>query len=107
MGWTFLTNYGHALIVLARNPQARVREVALAVGISDRAAQTILNELVDAGYVTRERRGRRNRYILNTERPLRHPLEQQHAIGDLLRALGGFPAGGSSADPAPRPNASP
>ena len=91
MAWTFLTNYGHAVVFLARNPQARVREIAAAVGVTDRAAQTILNDLVAAGYISRRREGRRNSYSLNTDRPLRHPLEEDHAIGDLLGALGALP----------------
>ncbi len=91
IAWTFLTNHGHVLVFVARNPEARIREIATAVGVSDRAAQTILNELVEAGYLVRSRHGRRNRYRLNSERPLRHPIEHDHAIGDLLGALGAVP----------------
>jgi DNA-binding IclR family transcriptional regulator len=87
MAWTFLTNHAHVLIVLARDPEARVRDLATAVGITERAAQRILTELAEAGYITRERDGRRNRYTLDTARPLRHPLERQHPVGELLAAL--------------------
>jgi predicted transcriptional regulator len=76
---------------VARNPDARIRDIATAVGVTDRAAQTILNELVEAGYLARSRHGRRNRYRLDAKRPLRHPIEQEHAIGDLLAALDAMP----------------
>lgn len=98
MSWTFLTNYGHVLVFVARNPEARIRDIAAAVGVSDRAAQTIVNELVDAGYLLKSRHGRRNNYRLNAERPFRHPIEQDHAIGDLLRALDAHPEHGRSGD---------
>ena len=86
--WTFLTNHAHALVVLARDPDARVRDIAAAVGITERAAQRILGDLVEAGYVIREREGRRNRYEIDPSRPLRHPLEREHAVGELLDAVG-------------------
>lgn len=76
---------------MARNPEARIRDIAAAVGVTDRAAQTILNELVEAGYLARSRHGRRNRYHLDAAQPLRHPIEQDHAIGDLLAALDAVP----------------
>lgn len=79
------------LVFVAQNPEARIRDIAAAVGVTDRAAQTILNDLVDAGYLSRSRHGRRNHYRLNTDRPLRHPIEQDHAIGDLLGALDALP----------------
>ena len=87
--WTFLSNHAHALISIARDPDARVRDVADAVGITNRAAQRILNELVDAGVLTRERRGRRNHYAIVGDAPLRHPLESHRSVGDLLRVLEG------------------
>ncbi len=79
------------LVFVAQNPEARIRDIAAAVGVTDRAAQTILNDLVDAGYLARSRHGRRNHYRLNTDQPLRHPIEQDHAIGDLLGALDALP----------------
>lgn len=87
MSWTFLTNHGHVLVHLARNPDARIRDLAEAVGITERAAQRILTDLVDAGYVSRHREGRRNRYSLHTDQPLRHPVERSHEVGELLDAL--------------------
>jgi predicted DNA-binding transcriptional regulator len=86
--WTFLTNHAHVLLCISRDPDIRLREVATEVGITERAAQRIVAELVEAGYLTREREGRRNRYEVHAELPLRHPLEQSHEIGELLDVLG-------------------
>ena len=85
--WTFLTNHAHVLLCIARDPDIRLRDVAVFVGITERAAQRIVTELVDAGYLDRTREGRRNRYLLNTDIPLRHPLDRSHAIGDILDVL--------------------
>ncbi len=85
--WTFLTNHGHVLICVATDPDARISDVADRVGIGVRAAQGILNDLVEAGYVTRTRQGRRNRYGVNPDLRLRHPLEAEHRIGELLATL--------------------
>jgi DNA-binding Lrp family transcriptional regulator len=87
-GWTFLTNHAHVLVCLARDPEARFRDVAEAVGITERAAQRIVADLVEAGYVIRTREGRRNHYVLRRNLALRHPLERDHEIGELLEALG-------------------
>lgn len=85
--WTFLTNHGHVLLCVARGPGVRIRDIASAVGITERAAQRIVGDLVAAGYLTRVRVGRRNRYEVHPELPLRHPLERGHEVGELLRAL--------------------
>lgn len=85
--WTFLTNHAHVLLCVARDPEMRLRDVAVEVGITERAAQRIVAELVEAGYLERSREGRRNRYRLHPEQPLRHPLEQEHAVGEILRIL--------------------
>ena len=82
--WTFLSNHGHVLICLARDPEARLRDVAQAVGITERAVQKIVADLETAGVLTRERTGRRNRYQLAAGRPLRHPLEAHRTVGALL-----------------------
>jgi DNA-binding transcriptional ArsR family regulator len=82
--WTFLSNHGHVLVCLAQNPDARLRDVAQAVGITERAVQKIVSDLEAAGVVERERDGRRNRYRLHTERPLRHPIEAHRTVGALL-----------------------
>lgn len=94
--WSLLSNHGHVLVALFRDPDLRVREIADAVGISDRAVQGILSDLVESGYVERQRHGRRNHYELHPELPMRHPLEDSHQVGELLEVLGTFEATGSS-----------
>lgn len=89
--WTLLTNHGHVMVVLARDPDARLRDLAEQIGITERAAQRIVNDLVDEGYLLRERVGRRNRYRLNRSAPMRHPIERDHSVGELLSSLGGDP----------------
>jgi DNA-binding MarR family transcriptional regulator len=86
-GWDFLTNHAHVLVCVARDPGIRLRDIATAVGITERAAHRIVSELVDEGYVVRERQGRRNRYQVKTKLPLRHPLAEEHEVGDLLEVL--------------------
>jgi DNA-binding MarR family transcriptional regulator len=86
-GWDFLTNYAHVLICVAHDPGIRLRDIATAVGITERAAHRVLSELVDEGYVLRERQGRRNRYQVVPDLPLRHPLVQGREVGDLLKFL--------------------
>ena len=86
-GWDFLTNHAHVLTCVAHDPGIRLRDIAAAVGITERAAHRILSELVEEGYVAREGVGRRNRYQVNPELPLRHPLVQGREVGDLLAVL--------------------
>lgn len=86
--WTFLTNHAHVLVCIAQEPDMRGRDIASRVGITERAAQSIIADLVGAGYVIRTRQGRRNHYALRPDLPLRHVLERDHTIGDLLSALG-------------------
>jgi DNA-binding MarR family transcriptional regulator len=86
-GWDFLTNHAHVLTCVAHDPGIRLRDIAAAVGITERAAHKILSELVEEGYVLRERQGRRNRYEVVPQLPLRHPLVQEREVGDLLEAL--------------------
>ncbi|MCB9601479.1 MAG: winged helix-turn-helix transcriptional regulator [Sandaracinus sp.] len=87
IGWTFLSNHTHVLLCVARDSDVRVRDVALEVGITERAVQRILGELEEAGVVRREKRGRRNHYEVESEAPLRHPMEAHRTVGDLLRLL--------------------
>ncbi|MFU8847881.1 MAG: helix-turn-helix transcriptional regulator [Opitutales bacterium] len=82
--WNFFTNHAHVLICLARNGQQPLREVALSVGITERAVQRIVAELEEAGYLERERVGRQNCYVIHTRGRLRHPLEAHRTIGNLL-----------------------
>lgn len=86
--WTFLSNHGHVLVCIAEDSEIRGRDIAAKVGITERAAQSIVADLVEAGYVSRDRVGRRNRYEIHPELPLRHPMENEHSIGELLVALG-------------------
>ena len=89
--WTLLTNHGHVMVYLASNPEARLRDLATVVGITERAAQRIVNDLVKDGYLLKEKVGRRNRYRLNRNAPMRHPIERDHSVGELLSSLGGGP----------------
>jgi DNA-binding IclR family transcriptional regulator len=86
--WTFLTNHAQVLLCLAESPDIRLRDVAERVGITERATQRILAELVEAGYVQTERVGRRNRYTVDRRHAMRHSAQLGHEIGTLLEALG-------------------
>ena len=86
-GWTFLTNHGHVLLTIARDPEIRLREIAAQVGITERAAQAIVADLVEGGYLSRTRVGRRNNYEVHGELPLRHPVEREHEVGALVDLL--------------------
>lgn len=86
--WTFLTNHSHVLVCIAEEPDVRGRDIAERVGITERSAQAIVADLVAEGYVERTRQGRRNHYAINRDAPLRHPLEHDHTVGDLLVTLG-------------------
>lgn len=85
--WTFLSNHGHVLLAIARKPDATLREVAMAVGISERAVQRILVDLETGRYVERVRAGRRNRYNVHPELPLRHPMIKHRDIGSLIELV--------------------
>ncbi len=85
--WDFLTNHAHVLTCIASDPGVRVREIAASVGITERAAHRIVSELVEEGYVLREREGRRNRYEVVAKLPLRHPLVRRRQVGELLTVL--------------------
>lgn len=82
--WTFLTNHAHVLLCLARQPDMLLREVALAVGITERAVQKIVADLERGGVITRERQGRRNSYGINPRVHLRHPVEAHCTVGGLI-----------------------
>jgi DNA-binding MarR family transcriptional regulator len=84
-----LTNHGHALVCVARQPALTLREIAACIGVSERAAHSIVCELESAGYLTRHRRGRRNVYELHRDAPLGHDLEREASVGGLVGALGG------------------
>lgn len=82
--WTFLSNHGHVLVALSRDPSARLRDVADTVGITERATQAIVRDLEEAGYITKVKVGRRNEYRLHPHRRLRHPAESGTPIQALL-----------------------
>jgi len=85
--WHFLTSHAQVLLCIERDPDVRLRDVAETVGITERAAQRIVSDLVEAGFVTRQREGRRNRYALDRSAKMRHPSQFNHEIGELLELL--------------------
>jgi DNA-binding MarR family transcriptional regulator len=85
--WTFVTNHTQVLLSIARDSDARLRDIALTVGITERATQRIVADLIEAGYVTRQRVGRRNHYVVNPELKMRHPAQREQEIGPLLEVL--------------------
>ena len=86
-GWTFLTNHAHVLLAISRNPELRQRDISYVVGITPGAVQRILDDLEAEGYLRRQRVGRRNRYEISADQPLRHPLENDHTVDELLGLL--------------------
>jgi DNA-binding transcriptional ArsR family regulator len=88
--WTFLSHHAHVLILLARNPEETIDNLALSCGVTSRSIVSILNDLEEDNYIARERVGRNNRYSLNTNGPLRHPTSSHHTVGELIDALGSF-----------------
>ena len=117
--WTLFSNHGHVLVVLSRDPDARLRDVAQIVGITERRVQKIVRDLQDGGLVSVTKQGRRNRYRLHRNQPLRHTLEAHCTTGELLemvnrRAPGMLPPEASEAPmravppgPTPTPTAFP
>lgn len=85
--WTFLTNHSHVLVLLHNEPDIVLRQVAIEVGITERAVQRIIQDLESGGVLERERIGRRNRYKVLVDRPLRHAIESHRNIGDLLALI--------------------
>lgn len=82
--WTFLTNHARVLVAISQNPDILVREVAVMAGITERSTQRIVAELEEAGYLSHQKVGRRNHYMVSAAAPFRHPLEQDVEIGLLL-----------------------
>jgi predicted MarR family transcription regulator len=85
--WAFLTNHANVLLCIARDPESRTRDIAEQVGITERAAQRILADLIADGYVTRTKVGRRNNYKINPGGQLRHPVFRDLVIGPLIDVL--------------------
>ena len=85
--WTFLTNHAHVMVALSRDPDLRQRDLSYVVGITPGAVQRILDDLEQAGFLRRQKVGRRNHYDILDRIPMRHPLEGQHTVGELLDLL--------------------
>lgn len=85
--WSFLTNHARALLCIADDPGVRLRDIAAALGITERSAFAIVADLTDAGYVVKERAGRRNRYEIQHDLPLREATSRERTIGDVLDVL--------------------
>ena len=90
-GWTFLTNHAQVLVSIARDPGIRLRDIGERVGITERAAHRIVAELANAGYITRQRNGRRNHYTINTHFLLPGPIVREQNVGELLAILAPSP----------------
>jgi len=85
--WSFLTNHARVLVCIAHDPGVRLRDIAERVGITERTAFGIVNDLADAGYIVKEREGRRNRYQVQAHQPLREPTAREASIGEVLDVL--------------------
>jgi DNA-binding IclR family transcriptional regulator len=85
--WRFLSNHTQVLLCIQRDPDVRFRDIAEMVGITERAAQRIVADLIESGYVESKRIGRRNHYRVNTDVAMRHPAQEGHDVGELLRLL--------------------
>jgi DNA-binding MarR family transcriptional regulator len=95
--WTLLTGHGHVLVEIARSPEARIRDISQVVGLTERTVQAIVADLAAAGYLTRDRAGRRNVYTVNPDMLFRHPAQEGHRVGPFLDLLA---ASGDSAESA-------
>lgn len=87
--WGFLTNHALVLLCIARDPGVRLRDIAASVGITERSAFGIVTDLADAGYIVKEKGGRRNRYRIEAHLPLPDSVDRNLAIGELLALLAG------------------
>jgi hypothetical protein len=90
-GWTFLSNHGRVLLCIARTPDVRLRDIAAELGVTERSAYAIVSDLAAAGYLDKEREGRRNRYHLQRHLPLPELPDREQAIGEVLGVLTGTP----------------
>jgi DNA-binding MarR family transcriptional regulator len=97
--WTLLTGHGHVLVEIARNPEARIRDISVAAGITERTAQAIVSDLEAAGYITRTRIGRRTRYTVNPRSAFRHAAQEGLRVGPFLDLLSADPVDSTEASP--------
>jgi hypothetical protein len=104
--WTLLTGHGHVLVEIARNPEARIRDISPAVGLTERTVQAIVADLEAEGYITRTRVGRRTRYTVNPDNPFRHRAQEGLRVGPLLQLLAAM-ADNDAAGPLPDPGRKP
>lgn len=88
--WTFLSHHAHVLIALDRRPDSKIEDLATILGVTSRSVVNVLNDLVEGGYLTKTRVGRRNQYSINKEAKLRHATSGQKKVGDLISSLGEF-----------------
>jgi len=87
-GWKFVTHHALVLCLVAQQPRITAREISLKLGVTERTTHNIISDLEADGYITKTREGRRTRYGINTDMPLRHKMQQDKAVGDLLEMLG-------------------
>jgi hypothetical protein len=100
VNWTFLTSHARVLLLVAHDPGVRLRDIAASLDITERSAFSIISDLVEAGYVIKEKDGRRNRYHIQAHLPLPEPTSQERTVGEVLALLAGTgPAGTASAPP--------
>jgi DNA-binding MarR family transcriptional regulator len=85
--WTLLTGHGHVLVEIARNPDARIRDISTLVDLTERTVQAIVGDLEEAGYITRTRIGRRTRYTVKSDSPFRHSAQEGLQVGPMLDVL--------------------
>ena len=90
--WTFLTNHARVLLCISRDPGIRLREIAATVGITERSAYSIVQDLAEAGYIIKQKDGRRNRYSIEADLPLPEPSSQERTVGEVLALLAGHDA---------------
>jgi len=98
--WTLLTGHGHVLVEIARNPDARIRDISVAVGLTERTVQAIVADLEAAGYLTRTRTGRRSQYTVHHDSLFRHSAQDGHRVGPFLTLLA---ADGENTRSTPKP----
>jgi DNA-binding transcriptional ArsR family regulator len=89
VSWTFLTNHARVLLCISRDPGIRLREIAASVGVTERSAYGIVQDLAEAGYIIKEKDGRRNRYRIEADLPLPEPSSQERTVGEVLALLAG------------------
>ena len=85
--WTFLTNHAHVLLCLAKSPTMRIRDIAVDVGITERAVQRVIADLIEEGFIKRHKDGRRNYYTICSDCALKHPIEWHKNISDLIKLI--------------------